>query len=949
MTPDQWKRLDDLFDAAQSVPRDRREVLARDRCAGEPELLAELLSLIRADRSDAALLADPVGDVAALVDAGMSGSAWRDDALIGQRLGAYMIIAVIGGGGMGVVYEARQDSPQRTVALKLVRPGCLGPSALRRFQQEVEALGRLQHAGIAQVYESGWAQTPQGKQPYFALELVRGQPLLEYAQSRSLPVRARLTLFASICEAVQHAHAKGVIHRDLKPANILVDDAGQPKILDFGIARLTDSDVRVTTLQTNVGQLIGTIPYMSPEQVTGDSRQLDTRSDVYALGVVLYELLSGRLPYDLREKPIPEAVRLITEQDPTRLSVVSRVFRGDIETIAAKALEKDRSRRYQTAAELAEDVRRYLAEQAILARPASAAYQLRKFARRNRALVGGVVTAFILLLAGVIGTGIGMARAVASARVAHDETKHARTEAAKARRSVEFLQNMLASADPENGQPGSLTVREALRQAELTVDAELADEPEVRAAVHYTIGSAYSGLQDDAAAQRHLEEALALRTSLTGRRGIEVSNCLHNLALCRFNKDDYAGAVAGMREALAMAQADPEAPPEAVVHQMIDLAGALRRVGRLDEADPLARQAVELSTSANGRTHAATAQALHMLSLINSFRNPAEAEAAEREAIEIALARFGPRSVKYSTYLLGLGVLLNEQSLYAQAESLIREALHIRIEIFGPDHPRVAATYDLLAAAQLRMRKYDDAEASARESLRIRLARFGADATETASAQIMLAQVLMRSGKVDESEPLVRQAIATRKKVFGQEHVMVAQGIETLGDLYYRRKMYDEALRVLPEAVEMRKRLHGARSPLVTTGIRTMAAAAGASGDHARAAELYLEAEALFSESYPEENAVLIGIRTFLADELAALQRYDQAESKYRAALAGQRKRTGDAGEDLAKCLTGLAGVLKARGDGAGSDEALAQAAQVRGRPASTPAKTSPALPPSKR
>jgi serine/threonine protein kinase len=272
---------------------------------------------------------------------------------------------------------------------------------MRRFEQEAHALGRLQHPGIAQIYEAGTADSGSGPQPYFAMEFVAGWGLIEYAGQQRLNLRARLELMAKVCDAVNHAHQRGIIHRDLKPGNILVDESGQPKILDFGVARVTDSDAEATR-QTDLGQLIGTLAYMSPEHVQPDTLELDIRSDVYALGVIAYELLAGKLPYDTSRKAMYEVVRAIQEADPARLSSVNRIYRGDIETIVAKALEKDKARRYASAADLAADIRRYLTDQPIMARPPSTSYQLRKFARRHRALVVGAAAVFLVLTAGVI-------------------------------------------------------------------------------------------------------------------------------------------------------------------------------------------------------------------------------------------------------------------------------------------------------------------------------------------------------------------------------------------------------------------------------------------------------------------------------------------------------------------------------------------------------------------
>src|SRR5262245_20596627 len=304
------------------------------------------------------------------------------------KVGGYTITRLIGEGGMGAVYEAEQDQPRRTVALKVIKAGFASPELLRRFAQESQALGRLQHPGIAQIYDAGTADTGYGPQPYFAMEFIRGETLIEYVRKHRLNTNQRLEIMAKVCDAVHHAHQRGLIHRDLKPGNILVDETGQPKILDFGVARVTDSDAQAT-MQTDVGQLVGTLAYMSPEQVLADPLELDTRSDVYALGVILYELLAGQLPYVISKK-IHEVLHTIREEDPSRLSSINRSFRGDIETIAAKALEKDKARRYASAAELASDIERYLKDEPIAAQPPTTLYQVQKFTRRHKALVSGI-------------------------------------------------------------------------------------------------------------------------------------------------------------------------------------------------------------------------------------------------------------------------------------------------------------------------------------------------------------------------------------------------------------------------------------------------------------------------------------------------------------------------------------------------------------------------------
>jgi WD40 repeat protein len=342
----------------------------------------------------------------------------------------YEVLREVGQGGMGTVYEAVQDTPHRPVALKVIRPGIASPQLLKRFKREAEILGRLHHAGIAQVYEAGLTRDGQ---PFYAMELIHGEPLDRYALLHALDVHARLALFARVCDAVQHAHEHGVIHRDLKPANILVDQAGQPRVLDFGVARLAAIDLHTTPAKTVAGQLLGTPGYMSPEQFMANPAALDARSDIYTLGVILFELLADRLPYDLEHLPLLEVARVIREQEPAHLGSVNALFRGDVETIVAKALAKDPARRYASARELAADIRRYLSYEPILARPPSVLYQFRKFARRNKALVGGVAGILAALVLGLVGTTLFALRARDSARQAKDEGRVARYQTYRAR------------------------------------------------------------------------------------------------------------------------------------------------------------------------------------------------------------------------------------------------------------------------------------------------------------------------------------------------------------------------------------------------------------------------------------------------------------------------------------------------------------------------------------
>ena len=318
-----------------------------------------------------------------------------------ERIGGYRILGVLGQGGMGMVFQGEQQHPRRTVALKVLRSGIVSPELLRRFEKEAQVLGRLHHVGIAHIYEGGTADGGHGLQPYLAMELIHGLPLTDYCEAHELSTKQRLELLTKVCDAIEHAHQNNVIHRDLKPSNILVEPSGQPKILDFGVARVTDAGLQATTHRTDARKLIGTLPYMSPEQIKGDTRHVDARSDVYALGMLGYRMLTGRYPFVIPKDSIAEAARVIQDERPTRLSLLNRELRGDIETIILKALEKDPARRYQSAAELAADLRRYLSEEPIRARPVSSLYRFHMFARRNKALVGGIAGVILALSLGL--------------------------------------------------------------------------------------------------------------------------------------------------------------------------------------------------------------------------------------------------------------------------------------------------------------------------------------------------------------------------------------------------------------------------------------------------------------------------------------------------------------------------------------------------------------------
>ncbi len=430
-TDDSPDRVQQIFEEALRLPPADRPGFLEEACTGDQELRASVKSMLAHHAETDSEFLQPADPDATVSDPRRSE---LTDPMVGRRIAGYRIKRLIAAGGMGSVYEAVQEKPRRRVALKVMKRGIASRSALRRFEFESQLLARLRHPNVAQVYEAGTHDDGQGGVPFFAMEYVpNAKTITIFAQEKKLTTRERLDLFAKVCDAVHHGHQKGIIHRDLKPGNILVDSAGEPKIIDFGVARATDSDLAVTTLQTNVGQIIGTLQYMSPEQCEGDPTDLDTRTDVYALGVVLYELLTGSLPYDLSRAAVYEAARIIREQEPAKPSTIDRTVRGDVETITLKALEKDRERRYRSAEALADDLRHYLRNEPIQARPPSLSYQFSRFARRNRAVVIGIAAFFLVLIGGIVATGFALSRALDAEGLA--ETR--RVEAVKAQERAE--------------------------------------------------------------------------------------------------------------------------------------------------------------------------------------------------------------------------------------------------------------------------------------------------------------------------------------------------------------------------------------------------------------------------------------------------------------------------------------------------------------------------------
>jgi serine/threonine protein kinase/Tfp pilus assembly protein PilF len=736
-----------LFGEASELPEEERKDYLSKECEGDEDLLCEVLSLLSHSGEASSFLHS--GGVGEVIDTALSA---QSDRLVGSMVGQYRITELLARGGMGVVYRAEQERPQRSVALKLIRGGAVSPELLRRFEIETQVLGQLQHPGIAQIFEAGTADSGEGPQPFFAMEYIEGLNLIEYAEGEKLDTRQRLELVIKICEGVQHAHRKGVIHRDLKPANILVDRDGQPKILDFGIARGTEADLQATTVGSDPGLLIGTLPYMSPEQVRGSSDALDTRTDVYSLGVICYELLTGELPRDLRGKTITEAIREITETDPRRLDATGRTYDPDLETIVAKALDGDRDRRYEAASELAGDIRRFLDDQPIMAHPPSAAYQLRKFARRNRALVVGSMIALLALILGVVGTSSGWVKALEAEEIARSEGEHAQVVS-------DFLREVLSSPNPHE-QGADVRVVDVLEVATTRIEEEFGDRPRLQAMLYGTIGETYMDLD-------YLEESEALL-----QRAVEIHESLDG------------------------------APSSEHVNAIGNLVALLGYIGELEEAEQLARRAVDLADRHLDQEDNASSTAKHSLATVLDERGKyEEAEPLYREALEHSLRVLGPENDETLTTKSNLGSMLRKMDRKEEARVLLNEVYETRIRLVGEESFDSLITLNNLAFLNHDLGRFEEADGMFERSFELREKVLGSDHHSTAIALNNIGWSLVKQKRGVEALPSLRDAVARLEAALGPEHHIHAAAQMNLADALIQTGEKDEAEALLVDAL----------------------------------------------------------------------------------------------------------------------------------------------------
>jgi eukaryotic-like serine/threonine-protein kinase len=735
-------------------------------------------------------------------------------------IGPYRLDKLLGEGGMGQVWLAEQSVPvRRKVALKLIKGGRYDQSVIQRFESERQALAIMDHPAIAKVFDAG--TTPDG-QPFFVMEFVPGSPITNYCDQKRLNTRQRLELFIRVCDGVQHAHQKAIIHRDLKPGNIMVteiDGKAAPHIIDFGIAKATEKQAETETLVTQVGMLVGTPGYMAPEQTDSTVQDIDTRADVYALGVILYELLTGSLPFDLKQwqkQPLHEVLRQIREDDPpppsSKLSTEAitatefaelrqaaprqlvSLLEGDLDWITMKALEKDRARRYDSPTALAADITRYLTDEPVLASPPSLSYRASKFVKRHRTGVIAATLIFLMLI------GLSVSMTVQAVRIARERDR-ANREATAAKNVSEFLIGLFNVSDPSEARGNTITAREILDRGANQIESNLNNQPEVQARLLLTIGNVYETLGLYPQAQKLLEKSLEVRRRALGPTHVDVLSSVNDLARVLREEGKLTISENLLRGTLATDRRELGAENPVTLASMMELANVLHDQGRLSESEKL-----------------------------------------RRETLEIQMRVLGPEDPETLRSMTSLGYTLGEEGRLSEAVALLRQTLEIRTRVQGPDHPETLRTAYDLATYMGFDNHLDEAETLQRETLDIRRRVLGDTHPDTLATMESLANILQLEKRNAEAEKLRRNVLEVQQKVLGPEHPSTLFTMSELANNLSVQGRFAEADALLRAALEIQKRVLGPEHSDTAGTMYNLACNAALAGHREEALALLKEA-----------------------------------------------------------------------------------------------------------
>jgi len=814
VNPEQFARLREILLTLPRLAQAERNAYIAEACGGDRDLEQQVFQIIDKKAPEPQIL--ELGALDKLLQSAIDPGLVDDQVYpMPTRIGHYDILAVLGEGGMGVVFRALQREPvRREVALKLVRAGAGSPQILQRFEMERRTLASMEHPHIATLLDVG---ADRDGTPYFVMELVRGVPITEFCKQECFSLKQRVELFRVVCLAVQHAHQKGIIHRDLKPSNILVslqDDAPYPKLIDFGVARaLHDSEEDLAGL-TREGQVIGTREYMSPEQAEGQVAALDTRSDVFSLGAVLCELVTG-------EFPLP---RKLGGQKTTS----GRVDR-DLQTIMLKALEEQPDHRYTSAGALAEDLERYLTNQPIVARPPSALYQLRKLIARHRTVAAVVVVLPVLLAAWAITMSALRNRTIIEAR--------------KVEEISGFLQGMLHANHIEGG-GRDVKLADVLAACAGRID-ELGDQPEVQATLRQTFGESYRtlGLHDEAEA--HLRDALATYRQGGSKYDADRATILEKLSEVLRAKGKLAEPESLLRRSLDLRLSMKDTPPQYIARSMNLLARTLASLGRADEAEPFYRQGLEHRIQALGDTSEAVASSRNDLAAF-LWRQSRYAEAAPlyRAALDTYLRIHGERHTDVASMIDNLGLLLRDTGKLHEAESLHAKAFGIREELLGGEHQLVAVSCVNLGACLESQERYDEAVSLSRRAVDILKTVFGDEHAWTANALHALGRQLAACGAYPEAERFGQEALEIRRRILPPEHPATKASKVIYASILLDGGRAEEAERHLIDVLPRLQEALPATSWKIGQAQNLLGRCMAAQGNQAAAESLFSEARA---------------------------------------------------------------------------------------------------------